>query len=199
MGSYFSSLFSQLWSTEPVRILILGLDGAGKTTILHRLHVGDVVSTVPTVGYNVETCTYKNVTLAVWDLGGQDAIRPFWRFYTTNAQAVIFVVDSADTERLQTARGELTGILAEEELAEAALLVFANKQDLPGAYDDAKVAEALGLHLMRNRPWSIHACSATKGEKGEGLEPGMDWLVQNLQKRSRGAAAADSLQEAATG
>jgi ADP-ribosylation factor-like protein 1 len=188
MGSFFSSLFSSLWTKEPVRILILGLDGAGKTTILYRLALGDVVSTVPTVGFNVETCEYKNVSLAVWDLGGQTAIRPFWRCYTEGAQGVIFVVDSADTDRLKTAREALTGILAEEELSDAALLVFANKQDLPGAQDESQVAEALGLDLMRQRPWSIHACSATKGERGEGLEPGMDWLVQNLNKQHGGAA-----------
>lgn len=151
-----------------------------RTTILYRLALGEVVETVPTIGFNVETCTYKNVKLAVWDLGGQTAIRPFWRCYTTGANAIIFVVDSADTERIQTAREELAGILGEEELSDAALLVFANKQDLPGAFDEVKVAEHLGLHLLREREWAIHPSSATEGE---GLSAGMDWLVDTLKRK----------------
>jgi GTPase SAR1 family protein len=79
-----------------MRILILGLDGAGKTTILYRLQAGEVVTTIPTIGFNVETVTYKNLKFQVWDLGGQTSIRPYWRCYYTNTDAIIYVVDSAD-------------------------------------------------------------------------------------------------------
>ena len=83
-------------SSREMRILILGLDGAGKTTILYRLQAGEVVTTIPTIGFNVETVTYKNLKFQVWDLGGQTSIRPYWRCYYTNTDAIIYVVDSAD-------------------------------------------------------------------------------------------------------
>ncbi|KAJ2179094.1 Arf GTPase arl1, partial [Coemansia sp. RSA 353] len=91
MGHYFSKLFNQLvFGDKEVRILILGLDGAGKTTILYRMQIGDVVSTIPTIGFNVETVTYKNIKFQVWDLGGQTNIRPYWRCYYANTDAVIY-------------------------------------------------------------------------------------------------------------
>ena len=111
MGLFFSSLFSKLFGTREYRILILGLDNAGKTTILYRLQVAEPVTTVPTIGFNVEALKYGNLTFQVWDLGGQSTIRPYWRCYFPNTDAVIFVVDSSDIERLDTARDELHGIL----------------------------------------------------------------------------------------
>jgi ADP-ribosylation factor-like protein 1 len=110
-----------------------------------RLQVGEVVSTIPTIGFNVETVNYKNIKFQVWDLGGQTSIRPYWRCYFPNTQAVIYVVDSSDTDRIATSKQEFHAILEEEELKEAAVLVFANKQDLPGALSDAQVTEGLGL------------------------------------------------------
>eukprot|EP00887_Chlorella_sp_A99_P006105 scaffold22.g6105.t1 len=112
------------------RILVLGLDNAGKTTILYRLHVGEVVQTIPTIGFNVETVTYKNIKFQVWDLGGQTSIRPYWRCYYPNTQAIIYVVDSCDADRLPTSREEFQAILEEEELKDAPLLIYANKQGL---------------------------------------------------------------------
>ena len=78
MGFWFSK-FLQLFGEKEARILVLGLDNAGKTTILYRLQVGEVVSTIPTIGFNVETVQYKNIKFQVWDLGGQTSIRPYWR------------------------------------------------------------------------------------------------------------------------
>ncbi|KAJ2150096.1 Arf GTPase arl1, partial [Coemansia sp. RSA 637] len=124
MGHYFSKLFNQLvFGDKEVRILILGLDGAGKTTILYRMQIGDVVSTIPTIGFNVETVTYKNIKFQVWDLGGQTNIRPYWRCYYANTDAVIYVVDSCDRDRITTSRDELAAMLEEEELRDSVLLV----------------------------------------------------------------------------
>jgi len=108
------------------------------------------------------------------DLGGQTSIRPYWRCYYANTAAVIFVVDSTDIERLQTAADELGAMLNEEELKDAALLVFANKQDQPGAKGAGDISEALRLGELRDRNWSIMACSAVDGS---GVNEGMDWLV----------------------
>ena len=113
---------------------MLGLDGAGKTTILFNMKLGEVIKSVPTIGFNYETVEYKNVKFQVWDVGGQDKIRLLWRHYYTNTQGLIYVVDSNDRERIDENREELHKMLSEEELKDAVLLVFANKQDLPGAH-----------------------------------------------------------------
>ena len=156
-------------------------DNAGKTTLLYRLKVGEVVTTIPTIGFNVESVTYKNLNFNVWDLGGQTSIRPYWRCYYANTSAVIFVIDSTDLDRLGTAAEELSAMLNEEELRDASLLVFANKQDQPGAKGAGEISEALKLGELRDRNWSIVACSAVDGT---GINEGMDWLVQTVQNES---------------
>ena len=179
MGNYFSSMFDRLWgANRELRILILGLDGAGKTTILYRLQIGEVVTTKPTIGFNVETLSYKNLKLNVWDLGGQTSIRPYWRCYYADTAAVIFVVDSTDKDRMQTAAQELHLMLQEEELQDAALLVFANKQDQPGALSASEVSKELNLAELKDRSWSIVASSAIKGE---GITEGLDWLIDVIK------------------
>jgi ADP-ribosylation factor-like protein 1 len=180
MGAFFSSLLSRLWGSKEVRILILGLDGAGKTTILYRLQIGEVVTTIPTIGFNVETVTYKNIKFQVWDLGGQTSIRPYWRCYYANTDAIIYVVDSVDRERMATSQEELFSMLEEEELKDAAVVVLANKQDMEGAMTHTEVSDALGLTNLRNRTWTIFKCSA---KTGEGLNDALDWLVNTIQSK----------------
>ena len=142
----------------------MGLDAAGKTTILYKLKLGEVVTTIPTIGFNVETVEYKNISFTVWDVGGQDKIRPLWRHYYQNTQGLIFVVDSNDRDRIEAAREELHKMINEDELRDAVILVFANKQDLPNAMTAAEVTDKLGLHSLRSRQWFIQACRATTGE-----------------------------------
>ena len=126
----------------------------------------------------METVEYKNISFTVWDVGGQDKIRPLWRHYFQNTQGLIFVVDSNDRsvrapplvrtvtssfflsrERIGEARDELMRMLAEDELREAVLLIFANKQDLPNAMNAAEITDKLGLHSLRNRNWYIQVWS----------------------------------------
>ena len=130
MGNLFANLFSGLFGKRDMRILMVGLDAAGKTTILYKLKLGEIVTTIPTIGFNVETVEYKNISFTVWDVGGQDKIRPLWRHYFQNTQGLIFVVDSNDRERVGEARDELHRMLQEDELRDAVLLIFANKQVL---------------------------------------------------------------------
>jgi len=180
MGQTFSSLFGRLWNTNKEhRILILGLDGAGKTTILYRLHLGEVISTVPTIGFNVETLKYRNLQFNVWDLGGQTTIRPYWRCYYDGTQAVVFVVDSTDKDRMEVCAAELKEMLSEDELSRSALLVFANKQDQPGALAVDEITSTLRLGDLKDRSWTIVPCSAIRGD---GLEQGMDWLVEKISE-----------------
>merc|ERR1719258_717484 len=144
-----SKLFDKLSAKKDCRILMVGLDAAGKTTILYKLKLGEVVTTIPTIGFNVETVEYKNINFTVWDVGGQDKIRKLWRHYYENTQGLIFVVDSNDRDRIEDAREELTKMLNEEEMRDAVVLVFANKQDLPNAMTAAEVTDKLGLHNLR--------------------------------------------------
>ena len=134
----------------------------------------------------METVAYKNINFTVWDVGGQGKIRPLWRHYYQNTQGIIFVVDSNDEERIDDKAGkddnahdELHRMLADDELRNAALLVFANKQDLPGAMSINKMTERLGLNTIRQRNWFIQSCDALKGD---GLYEGLDWLSATLSK-----------------
>ncbi|ETW36341.1 hypothetical protein PFTANZ_02963 [Plasmodium falciparum Tanzania (2000708)] len=171
MGLYVSRLFNRLFQKKDVRILMVGLDAAGKTTILYKVKLGEVVTTIPTIGFNVETVEFRNISFTVWDVGGQDKIRPLWRHYYSNTDGLIFVVDSNDRERIDDgkkikkwkdyillfffniAREELHRMINEEELKDAIILVFANKQDLPNAMSAAEVTEKLHLNTIRERNW----------------------------------------------
>jgi len=144
MGLVFTKLWQRIIDNKEMRILMVGLDAAGKTTILYKLKLGQVVTTIPTIGFNVETVEYKNISFNVWDVGGQDKIRRLWRHYYQQTQALIFVVDSNDRDRAEDAREELNKMLNEDEMRDAVLLVFANKQDLPNAMPAAEVTEKLG-------------------------------------------------------
>jgi ADP-ribosylation factor protein 1 len=132
-------------SRQEARILMVGLDAAGKTTTLYKLKLGEVVTTIPTIGFNVETVEYKDISFTAWDVGGKDKIRPLWRHYYQNTSAMVFVVDSNDRDRLGEVHDELHRMLAEDELRGVPLLVLANKQDLPGALPTAALTERLGL------------------------------------------------------
>ncbi|KAJ2786720.1 Arf GTPase arf1 [Coemansia interrupta] len=180
MGLSFSKLFSVLAGKKEMRILMVGLDAAGKTTILYKLKLGEIVTTIPTIGFNVETVEYGNISFTVWDVGGQDKIRPLWRHYFQNTQGIIYVIDSNDRDRISEARDELQRMLNEDELRDAKLLVFANKQDLPNTMSASDITEKLGLKtLAHKRDWYIQSTCATSGD---GLYEGLEWLKNNLNK-----------------
>jgi len=180
MGLTISSLFNRLFGLRQVRILMVGLDAAGKTTILYKLKLGEIVTTISTICFNVETVVYKNISFTVWDVGGQDKIRLLWRHYFQNTQGLIYVVDSNDRERIAEAAEELTKMLSEDELRDAVILIFANKQDLPNAMTAAEITDKLGLNNLRNRNWYIQSTCATNGV---GLYEGLDWLSNQLKNQ----------------
>jgi len=162
------------------RVLMLGLDAAGKTTIIYKLQLGEVVHTIPTIGFNVETIQYKKVDFTVWDVGGQDKIRPLWRHYYKNTDALIWVVDASDKSRIEESKEEMQNVLRDVELSQATVLVYANKQDLPGAVRSQKLAEQLGLPSLK-QDWYVQECAATKGE---GLHEGLDAMVELMKKKN---------------
>merc|ERR1711870_182271 len=182
MGAAFAKVWDRLIGKTEAKMVMVGLDAAGKTTVLYKLKLGEVVHTIPTVGFNVETVEYKNLSFTVWDIGGQDKIRKLWHHYYQGTNGLIYVVDSNDRDRSEDAREELTKMLNEDEMRDAVLLVFANKQDLPNAMTAAEITEKLGLHNLRNRQWFIQSACATTGD---GLYEGLDWLSRTLSaKRS---------------
>ena len=151
MGFLFSKIWDKLLGKKDVRILMVGLDAAGKTTILYQLKMGETVKTIPTIGFNVETLEYKNLNFTVWDVGGQDKIRVLWKHYYKETDGIIFVVDSNDRDRIEDAGEELKKLLAEVDLKDCFVLVLANKQDLNGALPPNEVTEKLGMGQLKGR------------------------------------------------
>jgi len=179
MGSFVSSILSRFTSRRSeYRILLVGLDAAGKTTILYKMKLGEVSHTTPTIGFNVESIQYKNLQFTTWDIGGQDKIRPLWRHYYGGNDAVIFVVDCHDRDRMDTAKEELDKLLREDELRDSLLLIYANKQDLPNSLTPKELCEKFNLLKLR-RKWFIQGTNAVKGE---GLYEGLDWISMNVGK-----------------
>eukprot|EP00245_Coleochaete_scutata_P007569 TRINITY_DN23023_c0_g1_i1.p1 TRINITY_DN23023_c0_g1~~TRINITY_DN23023_c0_g1_i1.p1 ORF type:complete len:186 (+),score=33.30 TRINITY_DN23023_c0_g1_i1:129-686(+) len=166
---------------KEMRILMVGLDNAGKTTIVKRINGEDTSTISPTLGFNIKTMQYKNFRLNIWDVGGQKTLRSYWRNYYEQTDGLVWVVDSSDIRRLDDCRAELHALLLEEKLAGSSLLIFANKQDMAGALRPQDIAEVLQLEAMnKSRHWSIVGCSAMSGD---GLLDGFDWLVADIGSR----------------
>ena len=167
MGLLLSKLMKvyQSLGQQNARILMIGLDAAGKTTILYKLKVNETVSTIPTIGFNVETVEpVKNVSFTVWDVGGQDKIRPLWKHYFNGCDGLIYVVDSADDQRFDEAKKELDWVLGDDEMRGVPIVVLANKQDLPNAKSSSDIGHALGVMQMQNRDWYIQGTCAVSGD-----------------------------------
>uniref|UniRef100_A0A3B3D2W5 ADP ribosylation factor like GTPase 3, like 2 n=1 Tax=Oryzias melastigma TaxID=30732 RepID=A0A3B3D2W5_ORYME len=153
-------------STEQeVRIVLLGLDNAGKTTLLKSLASEDVNTITPTQGFNIKSVASHGMKLNVWDIGGQRKIRPFWKKYLENTDLL-----------------ELSELIDEENLKGVPVLIFANKQDLATASPASEIAEGLNLHTYRDREWQIQACSAMSGE---GVQDGMNWICNNIVNKKK--------------
>ena len=157
MGNIFTKFWSTLFNMQrDVKILMVGLDAAGKTTILYQLRLGESVTAIPTIGFNVETVTYKNVSFNIWDIGGQKKLRTLWNHYYDNNDAIVYVVDCSDTERIDNeAKEELHALLEAEQNAGVPLLVFANKQDMPGAISARELTDRFELSKIKNREWMV--------------------------------------------
>ena len=177
MGNNLSKIWQRLSGPKEKKFLILGLDAAGKTTILYKLNIGEVAKTIPMIGFNIEHSEYLNISFTGWDADRQSFYRPFWRYYYENIQGLIFVVDSDDRHRIDDAREVLEKLLNEDQLREVVVLVFANKQDLPNSMTVAEVTDKLGLHAIRGRNWFVQGTCAINGE---GLYEGLDWLSKAL-------------------
>eukprot|EP01087_Luapelamoeba_hula_P002915 TRINITY_DN12746_c0_g1_i1.p1 TRINITY_DN12746_c0_g1~~TRINITY_DN12746_c0_g1_i1.p1 ORF type:complete len:184 (+),score=30.33 TRINITY_DN12746_c0_g1_i1:119-670(+) len=173
MGGLFSS-------QQEIRLVMVGLDNAGKTTILYQCKMGEKVVTAPTIGFNVEVLTYNKLNFTVWDVGGQGTIRSVWRHYYHGVGGVVFVVDSSDKERFSEAAKELRIMYDESaaDLNDAFLLILCNKQDMKGAATVGDIRDALGVAAMR--PEGKYFLQPTVGTTGEGVNEGFNWLASKL-------------------
>ncbi|KAK9828177.1 hypothetical protein WJX74_002064 [Apatococcus lobatus] len=178
MGQLFSVFWNLWFPNKEYKIVMVGLDNAGKTTTLYRLHLGQAVSTNPTLGSNVEQVTYKNLKFEVWDLGGQANMRPSWVQYYKHTDAIIMVIDSTDRARISVVKNELASLLSHDHLKGAAILVMANKQDLKDAMPPAELSEALALPAIRSHDWHIQSSCALSGQ---GLSDGLEWISQHVR------------------
>ncbi|KAG7096503.1 ADP-ribosylation factor-like protein 2 [Marasmius oreades] len=165
---------------KEMRILFLGLDNAGKTTILKKLNGEDISSVSPTLGFNIKTFIHGKYTLNIWDVGGQRTLRPYWRNYFEQTDALVWVVDSGDLMRMRDCKEELHSLLLEDRLSGASLLIFANKQDLQGSMSDREIREALNLDSIKSHNWAIWSCSAVTGAN---LVEGLNWVVDDVAGR----------------
>ncbi|XP_051992746.1 ADP-ribosylation factor-like protein 4A [Xyrauchen texanus] len=183
------AIFHCLPSFQALHIVILGLDCAGKTTVLYRLRFNEFVNTVPTKGFNTEKIKVtlggkgRTATFHFWDVGGQEKLRPLWRSYTRCADGLVFVVDSVDTERIEEAKTELHKITRLQENQGVPMLVVANKQDLRNALPLCEVEQMLALNeLGSHTPWHLQpACAII----GEGLQEGLERLHSMIGKRRK--------------
>ena len=172
---------------QPIHVAMLGLDSAGKSTVLYRMKFDQYVNTVPTVGFNCEKVKgtlgrAKGVSFNIWDVGGQDKVRPLWKSYTRNTDGIVFVIDSVDTERLEEARLELLRTAKCADNAGVPILIVANKQDLPGSIDAAEVEKVLTLHELTGHLYHVQgACAIT----GEGIDEALDHLYEMITKRRK--------------
>ena len=165
-----------------LRVLMVGLDNAGKTTVVKRVNGESIDEISPTLGFNIKTMTYGDYSLNVWDVGGQEKLRPLWRHYFNNTDGLIFVVDCLDRDRVQRAKEEFYSIINDAFMKNSAILIFANKQDLRGAMTTSEIVEAFDLPNLRGRRWHVQASCATQGL---GLYEGLDWLSSTLTKMRR--------------
>ncbi|CCG81246.1 Putative uncharacterized protein [Taphrina deformans PYCC 5710] len=163
-----------------LRILILGLDNAGKTTILKSLLNEDISTISPTLGFNIKTCTFEGFRLDIWDVGGQKSLRSYWRNYFESTDGLVWVVDSNDRARLSDCRTELNRLLAEERLLGADLLILANKSDVKGCMLPSEIAEMLQLDKIKGHRWRIFEVSAVTGLN---VRAGFEYIVHNASQR----------------
>jgi small GTP-binding protein len=177
MGSAFSALMDRFFKERESRLAMVGLDGAGKTTILYKLKLGDAVQSIPTIGFNCETIQFKNQKSIIWDIGGQDTLRPMWRHYYQNTEGIIFVVDSSDKKRIEISKSELWKLMANEDTQGLPVLIVANKQDI-ALMTTQEIIEHMELARVKDRAWH---CQGSNAITGQGLVDGFTWLIKKIE------------------
>jgi len=182
MGLFKSLLRLMGLGNKEVKVLTVGLDNSGKSTILAQLKPKKATTEqiVPTVGFKVESFSKQNLAFTVFDMSGAGRYRNLWEKYYADAQAVVFVIDCSDKLRMCVVREEMQALLEHPEMAGKPILFFANKMDISGVMTPVEVGEILQLDAVKDRPWTI---TASNGRTGEGLSDGVAWLAEHLSRK----------------
>ncbi|OMJ70378.1 hypothetical protein SteCoe_31649 [Stentor coeruleus] len=173
------------------RVLILGPESTGKTAILYRLKLNEVISSVPTIGFNVESFVHNNNKYNLWDIGGSHKMRCLWANFYEDTNAIIFVIDSNNETQFEDAKNCLDTILSVNSLKSIPILFFANKTDLTNI-SISQLTEFFNLNAIKNRKWSVQLCSA---KNGKGLEEGLTWLDKTMEKLNKKILQAHDIKE----
>ncbi|KAK9893973.1 ARF/SAR superfamily [Cystobasidium minutum MCA 4210] len=172
----FFSWLQGLFYSKQIEIIIVGLQNAGKTSLVNVLTAGQFSEEmVPTVGFNMKKVKKGSVTIKLWDIGGQARFRSLWKRYCKGANAILFVVDSTDVSLLDTAKAELSALIETPELSGIPLLVLCNKNDLPDAMKPEDLIERLELSKVSGRECSIYSISCMNSTN---IDITLDWLTK---------------------
>ncbi|NXJ61164.1 ARL11 protein, partial [Rostratula benghalensis] len=178
-------LISKGQRKRDARVVMLGLDFAGKSTLLYKLKNGRAVETCPTVGFNVESLqTPCRITFTLWDVGGQGSLRASWPDYLEDTSILVFVLDSTDTARLPEAAAALEEVLSYPSMAGVPVLLLANKQEVPGALAPAELGERLQGGRLLERRWVLRGCSALTGQGLQEALAVLGELLRGLEQSS---------------
>jgi len=182
MGSFFSAIAELFSSKKEIKLLMVGLDHAGKSTIVSSMQLGkpSPIQTKPTIGYDHEEITFKNFQMKMWDISGQTKYRELWKHYFEGMNGIIFVIDATDKERFPEAKEEFQRLLSEQDLKTMRILIFANKQDVAGAAREKEIKSALGIGFEHEGKVKVQESSAYKYE---GLLEGFTWLVNEIESK----------------
>lgn len=179
---WFKSLF---WKQE-MELTLVGLQNSGKTTLVNVLSSGSFQEDmIPTVGFNMKKVTKGNVTIKMWDIGGQTRFRSMWERYCRGVNAIVYVVDSADKEKFELSKKELHELLAKPPLAGIPLLVLGNKNDLPEAVSVEELIDTLGLKELEGREVCCYSISA---KNNVNIEITLQWLIKHSKSASTASA-----------
>lgn len=174
---------SQWWSSSQLerRVMMVGLENAGKTSILYKMKLGETMRTSPTIGFNVESINHQNLTITVWDMGGRQQLHSLWMTYLPHTDALVYVVDCTDTdERLSQSSELLHRLIKEEFLDNVPLLLLCNKQDVANAKTASQIVQLFKMHVLTDRNWQAQQCVAITGN---GLGEALDWLASQISRR----------------
>ncbi|NXU47113.1 ARL14 protein, partial [Turnix velox] len=179
---------------KQANILMLGLDAAGKSTVLYKFKYSDAFLTLPTIGFNVDMIeTEKDFTLTIWDVGGQQKMRQVWCNFLEGTEGLLYVVDSSDKRRLEESKKEFALVLKNEFLKNVPVVVLANKQDLPGALNAEEITRRLNMKkYCSDRNWYVQPCCAITGE---GLSEALQRLTLFAKQSSRSKGTSTMFKE----
>ncbi|RVE49277.1 hypothetical protein evm_006071 [Chilo suppressalis] len=170
---WIKSLF---WKEE-MELTLVGLQYSGKTTFVNVIASGQFSEDmIPTVGFNMRKITKGNVTIKVWDIGGQPRFRSMWERYCRGVNAIVYMVDAADQDKIEASRNELHSLLEKQQLTGIPVLVLGNKRDLPHALDEHGLIERMNLSAIQDREICCYSISC---KEKDNIDITLQWLIQH--------------------